>query len=135
MLYFGMTRRAKAKVLDLVAVTDVVGMVRGSSRDCWDEGTMSSSAEGVAGVFVSTSMGIVMHSSRDCCDDGTTSSSRGDDGVAEVPISSSTEVVRSCCDEGAANSYPDPPSDRMISGTPSSDSRRDRVEVLVPRGL
>ena len=122
-------------MLDVVVITDVVGVVGGSSRHCWDEGTASLSAEGVAGAFVSTSMGIVMHSSRDCCDDGTTSSSREEDGVVEVPISSPTEVAGSCCDEGVASSYPDPLSDRMISGTPSSDSRRGRVEVVVPRSL
>ena len=115
--------------------TDVAGMVVGSSRDCWDEGTIGSSAEGVAGSLVSTSMGIVKHPSKDCCDDGTTNSSREEGGVAEVPVSSSTEVAGSRCNEGVASSYPDPPRDRIMSGAPSIDSRRGRVVMVAPRDL
>ena len=96
---------------------------------------MGSSAEGEAGALVSASIGIVKHPSRDCCDDGTTSSSREEGGETEVPVSSSTEVVGSRCDDGVASSYPNPPSDRIISGAPSIDSRRGRVEAVTSRSL
>ena len=115
--------------------TDVAGMVAGSSRDCWDEGTIGSSAEGVAGSLISTSMGIVKHTSKDCCDDGMTSSSREEGVVVEVPVSSSTEVAGSCCNEGVVSSYPNPPRDRIMSGAPSIDSRRGQVVMVTPWDL
>ena len=123
----------------VVAVSDTVGTVESPSRDCWCGGLAGPSIGRVVGAFVSPSIGIIKDSSRDRCDDGMMSSSREGSGMAEVPIPPSAKVTGgSCCDEGVASSYPDSPSDSIISGAPSIESRRVWVEPMVlasPRSL
>ena len=105
--------------------------------DCLDKGTMGSSAEGEVRTFASASTGIVRYSSRDCCNEGTISSGEGmeesmikgvfndvvDKGVAEGGMEpfilvSSKLPGGSGFDEGSMGSYPDAPSNSIISSAP-----------------
>ena len=112
-----------------MTVSETAG-VEGSSRDCCDG---SSPVREMSGGFISTSSGIV-NSSGNCSGEGTMSSPRGgavEEGVME------RGVEMSGCDGQATISYPDTPSVSVISGAPSTESRRDRVAVVTawPRSL
>jgi hypothetical protein len=90
--------------------------------------------------------GGITNSSRDCCNEGITRSSREDEeagvlggvveGWVEESASLSTCVPGNSCDGGWTTLYPDEPSDSMMSGAPSIESRRVVVVFLaLPRVL
>ena len=95
-------------------------MTRGAKRKC------------LGAVPGGRSTGIVRKSSRECCDEGIMSSPGGgvvEEGVVEGGAETSD------WDERVTTSYPDPPSVSIISGAPSTESRRDRVAVDTSRSL
>ena len=120
-----MTRGAKLKWLDVVLAS--LDTVWAFSRDCGDEGMVSSSVRGALEVPPPTSAGIVRNSSREHSDEGTSSPSES---VGEECVVEGGAVEISACAEGLTSAYPDPLSVSMISGAPSIESRRDRMVAV-----
>jgi hypothetical protein len=106
-------------------------VIEGSSGDCCNEGVALSPVGEVSSVrLASIFMGMV-NSSNDPCDDGTMNSSEGTvegavvgEGAVEMDVVDGGAVEISGCSEAVTSSYPDPPSVRITSGTPSIESRR-----------
>lgn len=111
----GMAASSVGGVLESLASTSA-GIARGSSRECCDEGTTSSSRDGAG------EDGVV--------EDGVVEDGVGEDGVVEDGVVGGGVAGISGCIEGVTSSYPDPPSVSMISGAPSIEFRRDWMAAV-----